>query len=147
MARLDGAKGNYSPPAENATWLKMRGQCLDNDPLVPDWVGVFTEHQDELIQAAGKRDQQTIEGESALRNGLTRLDLRKGQEVPAVEVIEKLMSDTDKSRAWIYNWIPRYLDEHGSRQAEVDQPEYTWSKQAKKSGGKAQLFIHRELYV
>jgi hypothetical protein len=147
MVRLDAAKGNYSPPADKSTWLKMCGQCLDNHPVNPDWIGVFTESEHEMIKTKGARDQKGMEGESSLRLALTRIDLNRGQSVAVVEVIEKLMNSTDRSKTWIYEWIPRYLKEHGSRDAEVKEVEFTWSKVTRKSGGRARLLIHREIHV
>ena len=147
MVRLDAAKGNYSPPVEKSQWLQMRPQCLDNHQHKPDWVGVFTEYQGDMVKAKGKRDQNDLEGESSLKLALQLLDLRRGESVPVREVIEKLINKTGKSDSWIFAHIPKYLHEHLSTSAEKDEVEFTWEKQKKKTGGKAQLFIHREIYV
>ncbi len=125
----------------------MRGQCLDNHPLTPDWVGVFTESDHEMSKPKGIRDQKELEGESSLRLALSRLELKRGQSVAAIDVVEKLMNSTNKSKTWIYEWIPRYFGEHGSAQAENSEAEFTWSKTARKAGGRAKLFIHREIHV
>jgi RecA-family ATPase len=147
LVRLDAAKGNYSPPAENATWLQMRGQSLENDPMRPDWIGVFTEYEGSMVKARGQRDQNEIEGETALKLALINLNLKRGQSVALSDVKEKLVSSTGKGKAWIYDKIPHYLPEHLSTDAEVSEAEFTWEKRAKKSGGKAQMFIHREIHV
>jgi RecA-family ATPase len=147
MVRLDATKGNYTPPAENTTWLRMRGQCLNNDQSEPDWVGVFTEYQGTMAKPAGVRDQANLEGAAVLRLALSRLDLKRGHQVPVGDVAEKLMSYTKRSRTWINERIPRYLEEHGTRVAEAKEVEFTWSKEHKKTGGKKQLVIHRETYV
>jgi hypothetical protein len=147
MVRLDAAKGNYSPPAENTTWLRMCGQCLNNDQSEPDWVGVFTDYQGTMVKPKGARDQTNLEGGSALRQALTRLELRQGEKVLVSEVIEKLISYTVKGKSWIYDHIPRYLEEHGSRDAEINKAEFTWSKERSKAGGKGHFLLHREIHV
>jgi hypothetical protein len=147
LVRLDAAKGNYSPPAENATWLQMRGQSLKNDPLEPDWIGVFTEYQGEMVKAKGQRGENEFDAESILRLALQKLDLNRGQSVPVSEVQESLISTTNKGITTIRTQIPKFFCEHGSRDAENAEAEFTWEKKAKKTGGKAQLFIHREFHV
>ena len=147
LVRLDAAKGNYSPPAENATWLQMRGQSLQNDPLRPDWIGVFTEYQGGMVKAKGQRDQNEIDAEKLLRLALQRLDLKRGQSVPISEVQETLISTTKKGITTIRTQIPKFFPKHNSAEAENAEAEFTWEKKAKKGGGKKQLFIHREFYV
>jgi RecA-family ATPase len=147
LVRLDAAKGNYSPPAENATWLQMRGQSLQNDPLRPDWIGVFTEYQGGMVKAKGQRDQNEIDAEKLLRLALQRLDLKRGQSVPVSEVQETLISTTKKGITTIRTQIPKFFPKHNSAEAENAEAEFTWEKKAKKGGGKKQLFIHREFYV
>jgi len=147
LVRLDAAKGNYSPPVEKSHWLQMRGQSLKNDPLQPDWIGVFTEYEGDMVKAKGQRDQNEIDAESLLRLAFQKLDLKRGQSVPVSEIQESLINTTSKGITTIRTQIPKFFHEHNSRDAENAEAEFTWEKKAKKSGGKAQLFIHRELYV
>jgi hypothetical protein len=82
-----------------------------------------------------------------LKLSLQLLGLKRGESVPVREVIEKLINKTGKSDSWIFAHVPKYLHEHLSTSAEKDEVEFTWEKKKKKTGGKAQIFIHREIYV
>jgi hypothetical protein len=38
--RADDGKANLAPESDKARWFQIVGQCLDNHPTKPDWVGV-----------------------------------------------------------------------------------------------------------
>ncbi|MEA3276573.1 MAG: bifunctional DNA primase/polymerase [Pseudomonadota bacterium] len=140
MVRLDLAKGNYSPPAEKATWLRMRAVCLDNDPEYPDWVGAFDPYPHEMQQVTGARDGAKEEALSGLRVAVQLLDLRQGQKVGLTDVVDDLMSLTGKSRAWIQENIVHAFPKDGT--AAGNKSEFTWSKEQGRTGRR---YLHRAL--
>jgi hypothetical protein len=94
LVRLDRAKGSYSPPAEEATWLQMRSVCLENNPEFPDWVGAFQPYPHQLKRVEGVRDAGKDERLSSLRVGIKLLDVKPGKRVPLSAVIDELAGQT-----------------------------------------------------
>lgn len=143
LVRLDNAKANYAPPAESAHWLEMRNQCLDNDPGHPDWVGVFRKSPHEFEKVTNARDQKFNDRARSLRIAISMLGLQPGEKRPLSAVKEDLMAHADLSRSWIYDNLVKVLPKQFSTEAEINNAEYTWTKDSTKQT--APIMICREL--
>jgi hypothetical protein len=140
LVRLDRAKGNYTPPADEATWLRMRPVCLDNDPLRPDWVGVFDSVVD-LAEVAGARDADGAERDSKLRVAILSLDLRVGEHAQLSAVLPTLERLSGFGATTIRKRLPHILPEAGT--AEARDAIVYWENVAPKGGGLARLKLTR----
>lgn len=140
LVRLDRAKGNYTPPASEATWLRMRGVCLDNDPVRPDWVGVFDEVV-ELAEVEGARESDNAERDSKIRVAVLLLDLKVGEQTQLSDVLPTLERISGFGHTTIRDRLPRILPEAGT--VEAREAVVYWENRVPATGGLARLWLTR----
>jgi hypothetical protein len=133
LIRIDQAKGNYSPPAEKATWLQMRGVCLGNDPEYPDWVGAL-ELYGEITPV---ENDEGNDNDSKLRVAMRSAGIATARQAPLSDVIDQVCSVGGLSQSWVRSNISRVFPMHGSGQAAAE--EFSWSKE------KGKMIIHRSV--
>ena len=140
LVRLDRAKGNYTAPNTSATWLRMRSVCLDNNPLRPDYVGVF-DCPVALQPLSGIRESKNDERDSRIRMAVLGVLTRVGEARRLTDMLDSLVTRSGSSPTTIRQAIPSIFPEEGM--AGARESIVFWQKRPSMKGGRDELWVVR----